>query len=101
MDMVETGYIRRMGFQMLTLVASEFYQQQWSATYRNLFPFDRVMDALIAYTKKVMELMKHYEYRLFNSPLNSVETIFAKYLGKAFLANIYVFYILYKNICSE
>ncbi|XP_022320279.2 uncharacterized protein LOC111122698 [Crassostrea virginica] len=81
MDMVETGYIRRMGFQMLTHVASEFYQQQWSATYRKLFPFDRVMDALIAYTKKVMQLMKHYEYRLFNSPLNSVETIFAKYLA--------------------
>lgn len=80
--MEQTGYIHRVGLRMLTRLASEFYGKEWP-NYETTFPYDAIMNSLIGYTKQVMNVMADYERKLFNSPLNSVEAIFAKYLGMA------------------
>ncbi|XP_061169737.1 uncharacterized protein LOC133179056 [Saccostrea echinata] len=80
-DMVETGYIHRVAYKMLSGVASEFYKNEWSTIYKHIFPFDQIIQILLDYTKNAMKVIENYEYNLFNYPLNSVETIFAKYLG--------------------
>lgn len=82
LDMEQTGYIHRVGLRMLTRLASEFYGKEWP-NYETTFPYDTIMNSLIGYTKQVINVMADYERKLFNSPLNSVEAIFAKYLGRA------------------
>ncbi|XP_062574741.1 uncharacterized protein LOC134236584 [Saccostrea cucullata] len=80
LDMMETGYIHRIAHKMLSEVASEFYSNEWSTIYEHIFPFDQITKILLEYTKDAMKVIENYEYNLFNSPLYSVENMFAKYL---------------------
>lgn len=62
-------------------MASSFYKKEWSPKYEMDFPFEQIIDTLVVYTRSVMKEIETYEQHLFDSPLMSLEAMFAKYLS--------------------